>query len=86
MAGRSDGIGVERVLGRWLAIAVESVRAAFSHMRREWWRTGNHLPGGSPIHLAWRLETAYGSSETDPAFADVIDFLEWRRRQRKARS
>ncbi len=68
-----------------MAIAAESVRTAVSHTRREWWKSGNHLPGASPVHLAWRLETAYGSSDVDPDFADVIDFVQWRRRQRKAR-
>ena len=73
------------MIGRWLGIAEEAVRVALSHARRSWWATGNRLPGLSKPHLAWRLETAYGDPSASAEWEDVVDFVEWRRRQRRAR-
>lgn len=38
--------------------------------------------GVSPDYLAWRLTTAYGSSEHPMEPGDLIDFLRWRRSMR----
>jgi hypothetical protein len=78
-------LGVVQMLGRWVAIVAEAIRVAVSHSRRFWWRTGNRLPGASTQHLRWRLETAYGDSGISADWTDVVDFIEWRRRQRRAR-
>jgi len=73
------------MLGRWMAVIAESLRVAVSHTRRSWWRTGNRLPGPSTPHLRWRLETAYGDPDAGTDWTDMVDFIEWRRRQRRAR-
>jgi hypothetical protein len=75
-----------RMLGRWVAVMAESLRVAASHTRRAWWRTGNRLPGPSTPHLRWRLETAYGDPDAAADRTDMVDFIEWRRRQRRARA
>jgi hypothetical protein len=73
------------MFGRWVGIATEAILVALSHTRRAWWRNGSHLPRASKPHLRWRLETAYGESGARAEWADVVDFIEWRRRQRRAR-
>ena len=73
------------MLGRLIRLAPELVRAAASHLRRDWWRSGNHMPRPSVVHLQWRVETAYGQSDAPTEWADVVDFVDWRRRQRRAR-
>lgn len=74
------------MIGRLVELVPELVRTAISHVRRDWWRTGIRLPRPSQAHLRWRMETAYGSSDATPDRADVIDFVAWRRRQRRARA
>ena len=59
----------------------EGMRAALAHVRRRWWRGSPVL---SPEHLAWRRATAYGSADHPIEPEDLVAYLEWRRRQRRA--
>ncbi|MDP8959244.1 MAG: hypothetical protein M3N51_08615 [Actinomycetota bacterium] len=62
---------------------VEALRAVASMSPDGWWRHPPFLPRPHPGYLAWRLVTAYGSPEAPLLGHDVIEYLEWRRRQRR---
>ncbi len=51
--------------------------------RARWWRTPPFLPLPDPHWLQFRLETAYGSSETRMNVEDIIGYLEWCKMMRK---
>ncbi len=59
----------------------EGVRAAAAHLRRRWWAGSGVF---APEHLAWRRATAYGSADHPIEPDDLVAYLEWRRRQRRA--
>jgi hypothetical protein len=63
----------------------EAVRAAVALAGRGWWRRPPFLPIPDPAYLRWRTETAYGSGDAPLDPGDVVHYLEWRRRQRRAR-
>jgi len=42
-----------------------------------WWRSSPHLPLPDPRLWAFRMVTAYGDPDRDPAAADAISYLEW---------
>ena len=46
-----------------------------------WWRRWPPLPRPDPSYLRFRLQTAYGDAERDPAPADVVAYLTWCRRR-----
>ena len=63
----------------------EALRALLATARRGWWRRPPFLPLPAPDYVAWRTETAYGTSSADTPESDLYHFLEWRRRQRRMR-
>ena len=63
----------------------EATRAAWAHRRRGWWRRRPFLPVPSKTHLAWRMETAYGSADSHLSERDLEEYLKWRRAQRSIR-
>ena len=62
----------------------EALRTASAMARRDWWRTPPFLPLPDRAYLSWRIATAYGSASTPPDPADLVTYLEWRRRQRRS--
>lgn len=66
------------VLFRRPLLLVEAARTYFAIRRR-----GRPTP--SRAYLRWRSFTAYGDHGAAFESEDVIDFLEWRRRHRRAR-
>jgi hypothetical protein len=50
---------------------------------RQWWRHWPPSPFPSPSWLAFRMETAYGSSSARPSSEDVLAWLEWCRLSRR---
>ncbi len=60
-------------------LLLEAIRAFFAVRRR-----GRPTPSRS--YLRWRSYTAYGDHEASFQSEDVIDFLEWRRRNRRTRA
>jgi hypothetical protein len=62
----------------------EAVRATVAMSRRGWWRRPPFVPEPEPRYMAWRAATAYGSADADIDRDDLIAYLEWRRRFRKA--
>ncbi len=62
----------------------EALRAAAALTPRAWWRTAPRIPAPEPTYLAWRRATAYGSADAPMEADDVVKFLEWRRRFRRA--
>jgi hypothetical protein len=76
---RASFFAVVRRVDLW----VEGVRAALAHVRRRWW-TRSAVPTPSTTHLAWRRATAYGSADHPIEPDDLVAYLEWRRRQRRA--
>lgn len=57
-----------------------ALRQAFRLAPAGWWRRWPPLPRPDPAYLRFRLETAYGDADRDPAPADVVAYLEWCRR------
>ena len=49
-----------------------------------WWRRWPPLPRPDPAYLAFRMETAYGSGAARPTPADVVAYVRWCRRYRRA--
>ncbi len=62
----------------------EAGRALLAVVPSGWWRRPPYLPRREPAHRAWRLETAYGRADAPLRGEDVVAFLQWRRRLRKA--
>ena len=62
----------------------EAVRAAFASAPRRWWRQSPYLPVPDRTYLAWRTTTAYGVAGAAPPAEDLVAYLRWRRRQRRA--
>lgn len=61
------------------------LRVLVGHIRRRWWARPPFLPLPDPSHLAWRRLTLYGSADRPLAPSDLVGYLEWCRRQRRAR-
>ncbi len=58
-----------------------AARAGLELRRRNWWRQAPFLPLPDKRWLQFRLVTAYGGEGRGPiAPADLITWLEWRRR------
>ncbi|MBK9181210.1 MAG: hypothetical protein IPM45_16920 [Acidimicrobiales bacterium] len=75
------GPAVVAVLARprlWGTAVVELARLA----PRGWWRRTPHLPLPDPAYLAFRMQTAYGSTGRPPRPADVVTWLGWCRQLR----
>ncbi len=73
------------VMVRRVDLWFEALRAAAAHVRRRWWRSSRPVPTPSSDHLDWRLATAYGDAAHPLEPDDLVAYLSWRRRQRKAR-
>ena len=73
---------VLRELVRRPRLWLEAVRAYVAMTPRTWWRRAPFLPLPRRAYLQWRLYTAYGSTDVAPRPEDVIEYLDWRRRQR----
>lgn len=56
-----------------------------AHVRRGWWRQPPFLPLPDPKQLAWRRTTAYGTDRPAESH-DLVSFLLWADRQRRAAS
>ena len=73
---------VLRVILRHPTLWPEAVRALVAFTPTGWWRERPFLPVPRRAYIGWRLQTAYGSAKAAPDPDDVVQFLEWRRRQR----
>ena len=62
----------------------EAARATLALAPRSWWARGRRLPVPDPAYLAWRRQTAYGSTASPMMPADVVAYLDWRRRFRRS--
>ena len=71
---------VARHPGLWL----EAVRALVALSPDGWWRTFPFVPRVDSNYAAWRIATAYGMETATPQGDDLIGYLAWRRRQRRA--
>jgi hypothetical protein len=88
-----NGCHMQRVPTASIALAVvrhpalwgEAVRAMAAMAPREWWKRLPFLPVPDREFLRWRIATAYGTVNAPLPAHDVVAFLEWRRRQRRAR-
>ncbi len=79
---RSQAGSLARRPGLW----PEAVRALVAHLPLRWWSRPPFLPVPDPRYLAWRRETAYGDPDARIEQADLVAYLEWRRRFRRSRS
>jgi hypothetical protein len=59
---------------------LEAWRAAADARCKQWWKRLLLVPESE--YLRWRLTTAYGDPETRVEPADMVRYLQWRRRQR----
>lgn len=57
--------------------------ATFAFAPAAWWRHRPFLPLPDAEVMRWRTATAYGSSDAAVDPADVVAYLEWRRRSTK---
>lgn len=71
---------VARRPGLW----AEAARAWVAHLPLRWWTRPPFLPVPDRRYLAWRRETAYGDPEARIEPADLVEYLQWRRRLRRA--
>ena len=66
-----------------LAVAVHpglwatAVRQVWLLAEPGWWRRAPHLPVPDPAYLRFRLQTAYGDPDREPAPADIVTYLHW---------
>jgi hypothetical protein len=59
----------------------EAMRTIPALARRGWWKHRPFLPLPDGDYLGWRIATAYGDSDGPIPAADIVAYLEWRRRQ-----
>jgi len=62
------------------------LRAAWRFRARDWYRRPPFLPMPHGDYMQWRLETAYGGPESLPRLDEVVRYLRWGERLRRARS
>lgn len=90
MSGESGGT-MRRMVDRTVVAAllrrplllIEALRAAAALAPAGWWRRPPFLPIPDRRYLAWRRQTAYGTSEARLTPHDVVSYLEWRRGRRR---
>ena len=63
---------------------LEAIRVSREIGCKEWWKRLLLVPPPDPEYFRWRVTTAYGSPDADVEPADVVRFLQWRRRQRES--
>ena len=61
-----------------------AVRQAFVLASPGWWRRAPFLPAPDPVYLRFRLQTMYGDPDHEIEPGDLVTYLEWCRRTRKA--
>ncbi|MGH8935673.1 MAG: hypothetical protein ACRDXD_05335 [Acidimicrobiia bacterium] len=61
----------------------ELVRTLASVAPDGWWRRFPFLPRPDRGYLAWRISTAYGRADARVRDEDLVEYLRWRRRQRR---
>jgi hypothetical protein len=54
-----------------------AVRQLFRLARPGWWRRPPFLPLPDAAYLRFRLQTAYGDPDREPAPDDVVAYLRW---------
>lgn len=80
LPGRSVGLLLRRP-GLWPTALVVARRLA----PRRWWRRPTRLPLPDAGYMAFRMETAYGDAAHPPEPTDLVEYLEWCRRQPRRR-
>jgi hypothetical protein len=60
-----------------------AVRQWHRSVPSRWWTTAPYLPLPSRRYVEFRVETAFGGA--DPVAADLVDYLDWCRRQTRRR-
>jgi hypothetical protein len=60
---------------------LEGGRALLDTRCKQWWKRLLLVPESE--YLRWRTVTAYGDAEARMEPADLVRYLEWRRRQRR---
>ena len=75
-----------RAIVRRPSLIVEAIRFALATASPDWFRRRPFLPIPDPAYREWRMSTAYGDGGPEMSVAEVEDFLEWRRRMRRART
>ncbi len=73
-----------RALLRHPGLWGEALRAGAALTPRRWWRRPPFLPVPDRRYVAWRIATAYGRPDAPVAADDVLAYLRWRARQRRA--
>ncbi len=73
-----------RALSGYPGLWLEALRAVVALVPRRWWRKPPFLPLPDRRYLAWRIATAYGRPDAPVASDDLVAFLRWRARQRRA--
>ena len=76
MIEREVVVAVMRRPHLWASAA----RATVAFAPRNWWRQRPFLPLPDGEIMRWRITTAYGSDKASVDPADVVAYLEWRRR------
>lgn len=61
------------------ALWLPALGALVAMAPRGWWRHWPPVPRPDPHYLAFRLQTQYGDPAHEPAPADVVTYLTWRR-------
>lgn len=79
---RIEGSRLSRRPDLWF----EALRAYGAHVRLRWWARPPFLPIPDRRYLAWRRETVYGHPDARIEPSDLVGYLEWRRRLRRAAS
>ena len=69
--------------GTWGALRAAPI-VGLHHLRRRWWARPPFIPMFSARHLAWRRATAYGSAKHPVDREDLIAYLAWVGRFRRA--
>lgn len=84
-AAASRWVGVARAVMSRPDLWVTALRQVARLAPARWWRRWPPLPLPDRAYLRFRMETAYGDPEAEPAPADVVTYLAWCRRQDRRR-
>lgn len=67
------GLALLRRPGLWAT----ALKQSFALAPNKWWRRAPFLPIPDKPYLNFRLQTAYGDSESEPVADDIVTYLEW---------